>query len=195
MNARIEKIIRLGAVVSLLLSTSCTDDDRVPKPIGYFRIDIPQDSYTAKDSIPCPFEFEVSSLSRLELFPDSQHPCWFNLSYPSLSAKVHFTYRAIDGDLRELLEESRGLAYEHGIMANSIDSRMVLNRESKVYGLTYDLGGKVASPYQFYLTDSVNHFIRGSLYFNSRPNPDSIAPALAFVTRDIDHLISTFRWK
>jgi gliding motility-associated lipoprotein GldD len=64
-----------------------------------------------------------------------------------------------------------------------------------VYGLVYDLGGAVASPVQFYLTDSTNHFLRGSLYFEAKPNPDSIAPVLAYVKKDIELFTRSLEWK
>ena len=44
-------------------------------------------------------------------------------------------------------------------------------------------------------TDSANHFLRGSLYFLHVPNPDSIAPALEHVTKDVVHLIETLKWE
>ncbi|RZJ76051.1 MAG: gliding motility lipoprotein GldD, partial [Flavobacterium sp.] len=34
-----------------------------------------------------------------------------------------------------------------------------------------------------------------ALYFNERPQYDSIAPVVKFIKTDIDTLISTFRWK
>jgi hypothetical protein len=60
--------------------------------------------------------------------------------------------------------------------------------------MIYSIEGPSASPFQFYLTDSAQHFLRGSLYFNSRTNPDSLAPILNFVRIDLSHLINTFEW-
>lgn len=112
-----------------------------------------------------------------------------------MNAKMYFTYKDVDGDLREFIEEAHGLAFEHQIKANKISTRKIENDSAKVYGLVYNLGGNVASPYQFYLTDSVNHFLRGSFYFNARPNPDSSKPALDYVRNDIDRFIDSFEWK
>ena len=36
------------------------------------------------------------------------------------------------------------------------------------------------------MTDSSDHFIRGSLYFNHAPNPDSTAPVVAKMMGDIE---------
>ncbi len=177
----------------LTLLIGCQEDHHTPKPIGYFRIDIPEHSYVQK-AFGCPFSFSVSTESRLVFFEESKANCWFNISYPSLNATLHVTYKPIEGNLREYLEESRDLAFEHQAIASKISPGLVNMPEKSVYGLTYDLGGKVASPFQFYLTDSVNHFLRGSLYFNSRPNPDSLQPSLDYIRADMQEFTKTFEW-
>ena len=63
-----------------------------------------------------------------------------------------------------------------------------------MYGLIFDIKGDAASEYQFHLTDSTSHFLRGSLYFNTAPNQDSIQPVLDFIKQDIAHLLETFEW-
>jgi len=181
----------IGFIAALLLA-GCSEDDVVPKPIGYFRIDLPETAYHKKE-IDCPFEMEISKNSRLELFEDQ--PCWFNIYYPQLDARIHITYKEVNGNLREFLEEAHDLASEHQIKANSITTKRVVRPESDVYGLTYRLEGSVATPFQFYLTDSTSHFIRGSAYFNARPNPDSLKPALAYLEKDLQHFVEHFEWK
>jgi len=57
------------------------------------------------------------------------------------------------------------------------------------------LEGNSASAVQFYLTDSVNHYLRGALYFNVKTNRDSLQPVLDFLRVDIDNFIKTFEWK
>jgi len=57
------------------------------------------------------------------------------------------------------------------------------------------INGNAATPSQFYVTDSVHHFITGSLYFNSKPNFDSIYPAAAYLREDIRRIMETIEWK
>jgi hypothetical protein len=45
------------------------------------------------------------------------------------------------------------------------------------------------------MTDSSRHFLRGALYFNTRVNNDSLAPAIEYMKKDIMHLINTMDWK
>jgi gliding motility-associated lipoprotein GldD len=62
--------------------------------------------------------------------------------------------------------------------------------------MLFDIRGLgVASTYQFYLTDSIRHFVRGALYFDGPPNNDSLAPVIEFLKLDIDHLLNTFKWR
>jgi gliding motility-associated lipoprotein GldD len=72
---------------------------------------------------------------------------------------------------------------------------VILRDSVKVYGLIYDIEGNTASSLQFYVTDSTKHFIRGALYFNVRPNIDSVKIVLEFLKKDVLHLIQTLQWK
>ncbi len=186
----------LPGIVTLALLVSCGDDDHTPKPVGYFRIDTPEHQYVTKQAH-CPFIFETSAHSRLEFIQAVDGPpiCWFDIHYPNYKAKIHMTYKPVENNLREYLEESRNLTYEHQIKASRINSTLIDKPELSVYGLLYELGGSVASPLQFYLTDSVNHFLRGSVYFEAHPNPDSLKPVMEFITQDISHFIETFTWE
>jgi gliding motility-associated lipoprotein GldD len=65
----------------------------------------------------------------------------------------------------------------------------------KMYGIIYDFEGDAASQLQFFVTDSVNHFMRGVLYFRNKPNADSLEPCLNFMREDVVHMIETMRWK
>ena len=93
------------------------------------------------------------------------------------------------------MEDSRALALKHIPKASGIDEQVIEVNSNKVFGTRYDVKGSAASPIQFYVTDSANHFLRASLYFYAAPNPDSIAPVLEFISKDIDHLLATIRWK
>lgn len=186
----------LITLILIMALASCSDDTPTPKPVGYFRIDLPETGYRDKEPQFCPFKFPLSNYGQIEYTSSRDDPkCWFNLSYPLFDAKLYFTYKKVDGNLRELIEESRTLTYEHQIKANRIREKSVSDTSRSVFGLVYDLGGAVASPVQLYLTDSTNHFLRGSLYFNALPNPDSIDPVLNFIKKDIDHFVKELEWQ
>jgi gliding motility-associated lipoprotein GldD len=101
----------------------------------------------------------------------------------------------IDSNLMMNIEYSRKLVYEHSIKADAIEEVPVLNPKNSTYGLKYNIKGDAASPFQFYVTDSTHHFLRGALYFNVKPNYDSIRSSLDYVLEDIDQLLKTITWK
>ena len=85
-------------------------------------------------------------------------------------------------------------AAKHNIKADLISEQVYLNTEKNVYGMLYDYDGLTATAIQFYLTDSLNHFFRGALYFNTEIN-DSITPINFFLKQDIKMLIESLSWK
>ena len=97
-------------------------------------------------------------------------------------------------DIDRLEHDAHSLSYKHTIKAEYIDEGR-LSSAPDVKGLIYEIGGNAASNTQFYLTDSIRHFIRGSLYFNTEPNVDSLGVVINFLKQDIYHFIKTFRWK
>ncbi|MEM9025244.1 MAG: gliding motility lipoprotein GldD [Bacteroidota bacterium] len=182
------------APLLLMLLHACTPD-YTPKPLGYLRIDLPEHRFQRLDRT-CPFSFEYSDHATILTNPRHRNnPCWFDIVYPRFRAAVHLTYAPLEDNLHEHIEDVHSLAMKHIAKADDIDDRIVYRDTASVYGITYDFEGSTASNYQFFLTDSTDHFVRGALYFNFAPNPDSIAPVMAFVKEDLQHLIRTFRWQ
>ena len=174
---------------------SCGEDAYNPKPQGYFRIDLPKKEYSRIEK-DCPFSFEIPTYSKIK--PDANRPdkpCWFDVNFTNLNASIYLSYKPIDNNFGQYLEDSRALAFKHTVKAFDIEQQLISFPDKKVYGLVYSIEGNAASAYQFHLTDSTNHFIRGSLYFNNIPNQDSIQPVLDFVKEDITHIFETFEWK
>ncbi len=83
----------------------------------------------------------------------------------------------------------------HITRADAINEELIYNTDKRVFGILYDLKGNTATAVQFFVTDSINHFLRGSLYFSSEPNPDSLAPVIDFFRQDIAHMIETLKWE
>jgi gliding motility-associated lipoprotein GldD len=173
----------------------------VPKPKGYFRIDLPQKEYVmynetsqAKD-LPLVFEYPVyGNIS--DKVEGRSEPGWFNIEFPSFKARIYLTYKDIDGDLESLIEQTYTMNVKNHITkADAINEQLINDGENRIFGILYDLKGNTASAVQFYVTDSINHYLRGSLYFESEPNADSLAPVIDFFREDIIHLIETLKWK
>jgi len=179
---------------SLLLSASCRKA-YTPRPRSYFRIAFPAKSYQPL-AMPLPYNFDIPvySIPGRDSINLNQ-PYWVTIEIPSNHAQIHLSYKKINHNLGTFIEESRTLAYKHSQKASSIDEQLFVNRSKRVYGMVYNIRGNAASPSQFYLTDSVTHFLRGSLYIKEIPNIDSLQPVINFLNQDILRLIETTEWK
>ncbi len=166
-----------------------------PKPPGYLRIDYPEKAYERYDGQPF-YSFEIPVYARVEKDNSpAADPGWVNLVIPDLNGTIHLSYKPVRGNLGEYISDSRTLAYKHTVKAEGIEESPFLEPEQRRFGMVYDLKGDVASAVQFFITDSTNHFLRGSLYFNAPPNRDSLNPVIDFLREDIIHLIETTQWK
>ncbi len=194
-----EKTMKNKFLILILLMigcSSCEEENYIPKPKGYSRIDFPVHEYL-RFSEDCPFEFEYGKASHYVYVQGKNNTtCWFNLEYPQLKATVLFSYLDIKkGNISNYIKETRKLALKHLSKADDFEENIVVDKEAKVYGVIYDFKGSTASNMQFYLTDSVNHFVRGALYFEVTPKADSLGPSEQYVEEELKHLIETFTWK
>lgn len=184
----------LSLFVALLFIAGCTETYS-PKPKGYVRIDLPQHTYLSFDTT-FPYSFEYPAYTNLSPDPFSpDEPYWLNIDYPQFRGHIHLSYKEIDGNLHEYLEDSRRFVMKHIPKASSINDSLLYDPEKDKYGLIYNIEGMgAASPCQFFLTDSTTHFLRGALYFEVAPNNDSLGPVISFIRKDIVHLLNTFEW-
>lgn len=181
-------------IMAVGLLSSCGDVS-IPRPYGYFRVDLPNHTYRTIDTLNLPYHFDISNYATMISRKVSGEKFWIDLDYPKLNASVYCSYKPVNNNLLGLLEDSRKIVYKHSVKADGISERFFENKEKKVYGIFYDLKGNTASSVQFVLTDSVEHFFRGSLYFNNVPNKDSIAPMSDFIRADLIRLMESFEWK
>jgi len=174
----------------------------VPKPRGHFRIDMPQHKYTSFDGMTLendkvPFSFEYPVYGNLYFNEEYENERgWFNIEFPDYKARLYMTYKNINHDFDELMEQTYKMNVKNHISkADAISEKYFNDEENRVFGILYDLKGNTATAVQFFMTDSTRHFLRGSLYFASEPDADSLEPVIGYFREDIIHLIETLRWK
>lgn len=188
---RINSII---VTLSALILYSCSGNETyIPKPPTYLRIDLPEREYITFDDT-CAFKFEIPSyttISKSEVGSD----CNKNLNLGPLNGVINLSFIKIDTSLAAYVNYAIDKVEEHKIKATAIKDSNIIRPNDKVYGTLFTLEGNVATPFQFYLTDSVSSFMSGVVYFNAIPNYDSIKPALDFVKKDIVHLLNSTTWQ
>jgi gliding motility-associated lipoprotein GldD len=182
-------MVALGFGILLSFFTAC-QEETLPKPTALLRLDYPVAQYMAFDN-PCPFDFQYNADSNVKVKQD----CGVTITYPKMKVTVYLTYRQVNNNINDLLKDAQKLTYEHVIKADDIVEIPFINSKNKVYGMFYQLGGNAASNTQFYLTDSIQHFVTGSVYFYSKPNYDSIMPASSYIKDDMKTLMETMKWK
>ncbi|GAA4294640.1 gliding motility lipoprotein GldD [Aestuariibaculum suncheonense] len=185
----------------IVLCVSC-GEDYIPKPKAFLRLDYPEHKYSRPDFTGLPFSFETNKLAtevNVKPMRSSVESYGVDLQYPSMKGTIFITYKAVNNDkkvLEKYLRDAEKLTIEHMIKAEEVPPMFPFeNKKERVYGVFSEVKGDVASPAQFYVTDSVNHFLTGSLYFYAKPNYDSILPAANYLEKDIQHIMETLRWK
>jgi len=196
------KVMQLNfliACLALVLICGC-NSDYTPKPKGYFKIDFPQKQYKVFDQPGYPYRFEYpvyANVVKDSLFFDeaTENPWWINIDFPQFEGKVYVSYKAIGiNKFDKLVADAFTMTNKHTPKAYSIDDSL-LTTSNNVHGVFFKVGGNVATANQFFLTDTITHFLRGALYFDATPNEDSLGVVNNFIMEDVRHLINTFKWK
>lgn len=184
-------------IIISFLGLSACKTDFMPKPKGFNRIELPANEFhSLPDTFPYQFEYSIHA----KILRDSSwiaEPYWIDLYYPDFKASIQISYKEVKQSedlLMEYLATSYKLTSKHQVKAYSIDKAIFETTLGKTAEIA-QLSGEVPSQYQFVTTDSINHFLRGALYFNTATQNDSLAPVIEFVRKDILHLLNTLQWQ
>lgn len=197
LSRKVNKLYLLGLIVFVACNSK---NNYVPKPHGYPKMQLPDKSYSRFDSAHVPYSFEIPNYALMEKDTNIGYtaaPTWFNLNFKPFNATLHITYYRFGNWLLfdSLVYDTRKLVNKHIQRADDIIEEVAQTNQKNVNGVIFRIEGNTATNLNFYLTDSVKHFFRGALYFNTHTKQDSIAPVYDFILKDINHLIATFKWK
>lgn len=174
----------------VFLSVFGCKNDVLPKPSSQLRLDYPVAEYVHFEN-DCPFTFSMNSEAVIKAKSD----CNFEINYPKMKATIYISYKPVNNNITSLLKDAQKLTYEHVIKADDILEQPFINNDHKVYGMFYQVNGNAATNAQFYVTDSIKHFIDCSVYFYAKPNFDSVMPAASYVKNDMQALMESLKWK
>ncbi len=206
------------SLIFICLLVSC-NSDYTSKKQGYYKIDFPKKEYIKFDQAGYPYTFEYpvyATIAKDSAYFDSttKNTFWINIVFPSFNGKIFISYKDIGGtsvykvknsngsyrdslgknDFEKMVNDSYNLTYKNDIKAYSIEDS-VMHTPNNISGIFFHLAGNVATANQFFLSDTLHHFLRGALYFDATPNEDSLRPVNAFLKQDMKHLINTLKWK
>lgn len=188
-------------LTALCIMSSCVEDDSSPKPRMFPKVIYPGGSYELFELEDCPFSFELPSYTQIARDPRYQrvnppHDCWFNIQYPMFQAQLYCSYAPLSGP--GSFDNYKSDAFE---IVDQINRRSDYMEEYRfenshgVSGIVFDFSGPAASPMQFFLSDTTQHFFKMALYYDTQNDPDSLAPISDFIKRDMGHMLETFQWE
>ena len=184
----------------LLVSGWACNSTYTPKPKGYFNIPFPQRAYQTFQQPGYPYTFEYPVYAKVvrdsTFFGEpTENPWWINVDFPGFNGKIYISYKPIGPNtLDTLIKDAYRLTGKHNTMAYSIEDTAFVTPQ-KVSGVYFTVGGNVATAHQFFVTDSVRHFLRGALYFDATPNADSLGIVNDFLLTDLKHMVNTLQWR
>jgi len=209
---------RIIYLLFALFIFSC-NSNYTSKKTGYFKINFPEKKYTSFNQPGYPYTFEYPVYAKIakdsSYFEEgSKNPYWINIEFPTFNGTIFISYKQIggtsvykiknsDGTYRDsvgvnnfdkMVNDAFNLTYKNDVKAYSIEDSL-MHTPNNVTGVFFKVSGNVATAKQFFLSDSVKHFLRGALYFDATPNEDSLRPVNAFLQEDMKHLINTLQWK
>ena len=188
--------MRLLSIFAILLTvSSCTDTTLTPKPPTYLRLELPEPTY-AKFSDSCSYTFNLSNLYKASNAPDqSEGTCHKRIDLGPLNGTAYIRYWEMTETLAYYVNSANDEINKHKQKADDIINETILRPEDRVFGSFFELQGDVATPFQFYLTDSTSRFLYCEVLFNSSPNYDSLRPTLDYLKRDLDEFMNTLKWE
>jgi len=193
------RLFLLGFILTLFSCGTSSEEEKsfMPRPKGFPLIDIPAHLYqTIENGHPFSFELSKQAVVKKDTFAMSE-PHWMYIYYPRWDAFIQLTYKSVGGDRKKLdkmIRDSYVLASKHQMKANRIEDAILTTRDGRK-ATVIELEGEIATPFQFFVTDSTTHFLRGAVYLNTAMKNDSLSPVIRYLKEDAIHLIQTLRWK
>lgn len=179
-------------ILTVLIAACGGQEHYIPKPPTYLELNFPERSYeTYNDS--CGYSYNKPSYFKVENVQGSR--CNRDVEFTTLNGTLHLSRIYMDTALAAYVDHALDKIEEHKVRATAIYDSTIIRKDDRVFGTFFELQGNVASPFQFYLTDSTNHFLSGVVYFNVRPNYDSLKPVLNFVKKDLLELMNSLEWE
>jgi gliding motility-associated lipoprotein GldD len=190
----------LLAFIVMWLLAACNSGYTI-KPRAYFKINFPEKAYQKFSVAGYPYSFEYPVYSKVVkdsafFGEETENPYWINIDFPQFNARIYISYKDVQkNNYDSLVNDAFTMSYkQHTYKASAIEPE-AFTTPNNISGVFFSLKGNTATANQFFITDSVKHFLRGALYFNATPNQDSLKPVNDFLRQDMEHLINTLQWK
>lgn len=180
------------SVALLLFVPGCShkSDTPVPRPVAYPRIEIYDSVFTPVPYLPLHFE-----LSRhATITRDSSHAgsLWINALYPAYGATIHFTLTPVNPATAAAVVDNRTERMSLNSGGHPTEITQLIAPSGFSSRILVTPAGSL-TPVQF-ISVSPQWVVSGALYLpGADSNPDSVAPIVNAVYRDLIHTAKTIR--
>ena len=177
-----------------LFHFSCDETNYLPREKGFLRLEFEKPTYDTFSSEASKLNFIFNNAySSFEIVSDEK----IVLKYKDI--KIDLVLSDVELENLSSFEESIRNFYvflePHRKKSNQISIKEFKSVDNKRFAKVFEMRGPVASPLQFYVTDSINHFLFGSMNVMVKSNYDSIYPSIMYVKNDIFSIIESVNWE
>tara|TARA_S200000501_G_scaffold173112_1_gene163071 strand:+ start:2159 stop:2737 length:579 start_codon:yes stop_codon:yes gene_type:complete len=178
----------------LLFHFSCDETNYLPREKAFLRLEFEKPIYDTLYSKASNLNFIYNNAySSLEIISDEK----IVLRYKDI--KIDIVLSDVELDNTSSFEQSIQNFYmflePHRKKSNQISAKEFTSADNKKFAKVFEMRGPIASPLQFYVTDSINNFLFGSMNLMEKYDYDSIYPSVMYVKNDIFSIIESVNWK
>ena len=172
-----------------LIVFSCNNNVNLPKQKAYFAPEFEIPTYK-KISLDCNYSFNINSQASINNIKN----CNYEIYYKNLNAKIFINQIVLSNSIEKLLNTFNQKINENSRLSDQIIQSNYVNIDKKIYSKLYSFVGNSPSNIQFYVTNQTDKFLTGSLFFETKPNYDSLFPYIDYIRNDIKKMVDSFRW-
>ena len=178
----------------LLFHFSCDETSYLPREKAFLRLEFEKPMYDTYSSEFSKLNFIFNNAyASFEIVSDKKTV----LRYKDI--KIDIVLSDIQLENTSSFEESVQNFYmflePHRKKSNQISVKEFVSADNKRFAKVFEMRGPVASPLQFYVTDSINNFLFGSMNLTEKSDYDSIYPSIMYVKNDIFSIIESVNWE
>ena len=176
-----------------LFHFSCDESNYLPREKGFLRLEFEKPTYNTFSDESSALNFIYNdAYSSFEIVSDEK----IVLRYKDIKISIVLSDVKLENisSFEESIQNFYMFLEPHRKKSNQISIKEFTSADNKRFAKVIEMRGQVASPLQFYVTDSINHFLFGSMNIMEKSDYDSIYPSVMYVKNDIFSIIESVNW-
>ena len=176
------------SLLTVFFILGCSNDPIIPKPNAFLYKEFQTPNYKLYQNN-CGFSFQINDKSII-----TQEGCNLKIKNLKLRSTIFITHIKIDNNLSLIESDFTDKINKNSENAFFVNSSEYVDEQKKVFAKYFSFSGDTPSNTYFFITDSDKFYLSGSLFFDSKPNYDSLLPSINHVNKNIRKLIQSFNW-